>query len=149
MQSKKQQALFALATVLVYLLFGALGQSGIVLCLEEDGRLKLEASRLDGSCCDEENRNMDTPPVAEGLTIVRGPETACGDCIDLSLSEDGVQSIQHSSNTHLTRLLLPLLVIPLPSSARSIYATRAAPSDSPSYLQSSSLPISGPSVLLI
>lgn len=91
MNVERKKRFSALVIILSYLLFGLFGQSGMVLCVRNDGLLKLEMSNPDGSCINSDHQvtgNCSTS--AQSQDSVEAGVT-CDGCIDISLSVDGLQ----------------------------------------------------------
>jgi len=99
-----------LLTAAVYGLFGPVGAIGKIVCIELDGKIRLEESSLPGACCASLLREGSENKVSGSFSAVSSNSGKCGECLDILL----VQESQHYKiNTRNSRPTYVALLIPL------------------------------------
>ena len=99
-----------LLTAAVYGLFGPVGAIGKIVCIESDGKIRIEESSLPGACCASLLQDGVENSGSGFLSAASSYESECGECLDILL----VQESQHYKiNTRNSRPTYVALLIPL------------------------------------
>ncbi|MFH1070894.1 MAG: hypothetical protein V1794_14850 [Candidatus Glassbacteria bacterium] len=98
----------SLITVLVYSLLGSIGSMRPVVCIEIDGKVRLEESSLPGTCCASLLAGSLNGIDSYSYTAADESTGACGECLDILLFQASQHHNKYNRFRPLNGVVLPV-----------------------------------------